>query len=111
MPIRQILLNLLDNATRYGPDEQTVTVSAHLVGSDVEVAVEDEGPGISPPDRQRVWHPFVRLDQQQGLVTGTGLGLAVVRELVEAQRGQCRIEGRDGPGTRVVVSLPVGAAP
>ena len=109
--VRQILLNLLDNATRYGPDEQTVTVSAHLVGSDVEIAVEDEGPGISPPDRQRVWHPFVRLDQQQGLVTGTGLGLAVVRELVAAHKGRCRIEGRDGPGTRVVVSLPVGAAP
>ena len=107
--VRQILLNLLDNAARYGPDEQTISITARSAGSQVEVAVEDEGPGISPADRARAWRPFVRLKQSQSSVTGTGLGLAVARELVEAQRGRCRIEGRDGPGARVVVSFPVGA--
>ncbi len=108
--IRQILLNLLDNAARYGPDDQTITITAQAVGPDVEIAVEDEGPGIAPADRQRVWRPFVRLDHQGGPVTGTGLGLAVARELIEAHNGRCRIEGRVGPGARVIASFPAGAA-
>ena len=108
---RQILLNLLDNAARYGPDDQTITISARVVGPNIEIAVEDEGPGIAPADRQRVWRPFVRLDHPGGPVPGPGLGLAVARELVEAQKGRCRIEGRMGPGARVIVSLPIGASP
>ncbi len=107
--IRQILLNLLDNAARYGPDDQTIAISAEIVGPNIEITVDDEGPGIPPADRQRVWRPFVRLEQSGGPVTGTGLGLAVARELVEAQGGRCRIEGRGGPGASVIVSLPIGA--
>ncbi len=108
--VRQILLNLLDNAARYGPDEQTIGVSATAAGEFVDLVVEDEGPGIPLPDRERAWRPFVRLGQPNGSVTGTGLGLAVARELVEAHKGHCRIEGRVGGGTRVVVSFPAGAA-
>ncbi len=107
--VRQILLNLLDNAARYGPDEQTIGVSATAAGEFVEVAVEDEGPGIAVADRERAWRPFVRLGQANGSVTGSGLGLAVARELVDAHKGRWRIEGRAGGGTRVVVSFPAGA--
>lgn len=107
--VRQILLNLLDNAARYGPDEQTIGVTATAAGEFVDLAVEDEGPGIPLADRKRAWQPFVRLGQPNGSVTGTGLGLAVARELVEAHKGRCRIESRVGCGTRVVVSLPTGA--
>jgi signal transduction histidine kinase len=108
--VHQVLLNLLDNAARYGPDDQTIDITAKVVGPYIEIAVNDEGPGIPPADRQRVWRPFVRLEQSGGPVTGTGLGLAVARDLVEAQGGRCRIEGRGGPGASVIVSFPIGAS-
>jgi len=67
--------------------------------------VEDAGPGIAEEDRERVWQPFVRLDPAPG-VAGSGIGLAVVRELAGAHGGVSRIEARPGGGTRVVVELP-----
>ena len=66
--------------------------------------MEDRGPGIPAADRERVWKAFVRLDRDRdSSVTGSGLGLAVVRELVEAQHGTCWIEEGAGAGARVVV--------
>jgi signal transduction histidine kinase len=109
--LRQIVLNLLDNGARYGPDRQTITIGAVARDGQVELWVEDRGPGVPVADRQRVWNAFVRLDRdRESVVTGTGLGLTVVRELVEAQDGGCWIEGVSGQGARVVVRLAKGAA-
>ena len=109
--LHQIVLNLLDNGARYGPDRQTITVGAEARDGQVELWVEDRGPGVPVADRQRVWNAFVRLDRDRdSVVTGTGLGLTVVRELVDAQGGGCWIEGASGPGARVVVRLAKGAA-
>ena len=109
--LRQIVLNLLDNGARYGPDRQTVTIGAAARDGQVEMWVEDRGPGVPAADRKRVWDAFVRLDRdRESVVTGTGLGLTVVRELVEAQGGRCWIEGAHGQGARVVVRLANGAA-
>jgi signal transduction histidine kinase len=108
--LRQIVLNLLDNGARYGPDRQTVTVGATARDGQVELWVEVRGPGVPVADRHRVWNAFVRLDRDRdSVVTGTGLGLTVVRELVEAQGGGCWIEGDSGHGARVVVRLARGA--
>ena len=110
--LRQIVLNLLDNGARYGPDRQTVTIGAAARDGQVELWVEDRGPGVPAADRKRVWNAFVRLDRdRESVVTGTGLGLTVVRELVEAQGGRCWIEEAPGQGARVVVRLANGAAP
>lgn len=109
--LRQILVNLLDNAVRHGPPGQTVRVSAIAGGSGVDLLVDDEGSGIAATDRERVWRPFVRLRPDAAQVaTGTGLGLAVVRELVEAHGGTCRIEDAPGGGARVVLRFPAGGA-
>lgn len=108
--LRQIVLNLLDNGARYGPDRQTITVGAVARDGQVEFWVEDRGPGVPVAERMRVWNAFVRLDRdRESVVTGTGLGLTVVRELVQAQGGGCWIEGASGPGARVVVRLANGA--
>ena len=108
--LRQIVLNLLDNGARYGPDWQTVTIGAAARDGQVELWVEDRGPGVPTADRKRVWSAFVRLDRdRESVVTGTGLGLTVVRELVEAQGGSCWIEEAPGRGARVVVRLVNGA--
>lgn len=109
--LRQVVLNLLDNAARYGPDRQTVTVDASLRDGAVVLRVEDRGPGIPPGDRDRVWQAFVRLPRdREAVVTGSGLGLAVVRELVEAQGGRCWIESNAAQGATVVVRLAAGEA-
>jgi len=110
--LRQIALNLLDNAARYGADHQTVRIGAQPHDGQVDWWVEDRGPGIPVADRRRVWKAFVRLDRdREPATTGTGLGLAVVRELVEAQGGRCWIEEAQGSGARVVVRMPREATP
>jgi signal transduction histidine kinase len=105
--IRQVLLNLLDNAVKYGPRGQTVSLGLALADGRARLWVEDEGPGIPPGDRARVWRPFVRLardvDRQ---AAGSGIGLSLVREIVTRHRGTATIEGTPGGGTRVVVELP-----
>ena len=108
--MRQVLLNLLDNAVKYGPRGQTVSLGLALADGRVRLWVEDEGPGIPPGDRARVWRPFVRLardvDRQ---AAGSGIGLSLVREIVTRHRGTATIEGTPAGGTRVVVELPGGA--
>jgi signal transduction histidine kinase len=101
--VRRILVNLLDNAVRYGPDGQTLYVTAINRAGDLEIAVEDEGPGVPAADRERVWEAFER--GSNATDTGTGIGLAVVRQLVKLHGGESRI--RDGRvGARIVVTLP-----
>jgi signal transduction histidine kinase len=110
--LRQIMLNLLDNAVKYGPDGQTIVVRVVRGGDEVVVSVDDEGPGIAPADRRRVFDPFERLDRRGAPKTsGAGIGLAVVRDLVIAHAGRVWIE--DGPvgGARVAIALRAVEAP
>lgn len=102
--LRQIVINLLDNAAKYA-GEGPVVLRARLMESRLRLEVEDAGPGIAPADRLRVWEPYVRLGHASA-VAGSGIGLAVVRELTAAHGGACWIE--DGPhgGARFVVELP-----
>jgi signal transduction histidine kinase len=124
--LRQVLLNLLDNAVKYGRPGQTITIAASLADSDVatlngntthravRLTVSDEGPGIPASDRERVWSPYVRL-RSNGTPrrTGSGIGLAVVRELVAAMRGRTWVEPAhaDGTGAMFVVVLPSASEP
>lgn len=113
---RQVLLNLLDNAVKYGPAGQLLEVglAASDDGRRVTLWVEDEGPGIPEADRHRIWDPYVRLDRDRdGSSGGSGIGLSVVRRAVEAQGGNVRAEDSDRPGsgTRFVIELPAASAP
>jgi signal transduction histidine kinase len=113
--LRQILLNLLDNAVKYGPVGQTITVGSSAAppgeGPRVRIWVEDQGPGIPAADRDRVWEPYVRLGRDVESATGgSGIGLSVVRELVTLHGGTAWIESagaRGGPGARVTIELPI----
>ncbi|MEP6493975.1 MAG: HAMP domain-containing sensor histidine kinase [bacterium] len=105
---RQMLLNLLDNAVKYGPAGQTITVGSEITGDRARIWVEDEGPGIPHDDRHRVWEPYVRLNRENESATGgSGIGLAVVRELVTLHGGRTRVEGAPGGGARIVLELPL----
>lgn len=107
--LRQILLNLLDNAVKYGPPGQTITVGTEIAGDRARIWVEDEGPGIPHEDRQRVWEPYVRLKRSAEASTGgSGIGLSVVRELVTLHGGRTRAEsGPGGRGARITIELPL----
>lgn len=109
--LRQILLNLLDNAVKYGPAGQTITVGSEIAGDRARVWVEDQGPGIPNEERQRVWEPYVRLTREAEASTGgSGIGLSVVRELVGLHGGRTRAEtGPGGRGARIVFELPLSA--
>ncbi|OYV73655.1 MAG: hypothetical protein B7Z72_02015 [Gemmatimonadetes bacterium 21-71-4] len=108
---RQVILNLLDNAAKYGPEEQTITVGSARTGTRARIWIDDEGPGIPVADRDRVWEPYVRLarDSERG-TGGSGIGLSVVRELVKMHGGTCTMESSPSGGVRVVVKLPVAGA-
>ena len=102
--LHQIVINLLDNAIKYGGDGP-VTLRSALAGERARLEVEDAGPGVPSGDRRRIWEPFVRLSAEAA-VPGSGIGLAVVRELAAAHGGECAVEEVAGGGSRFVVELP-----
>lgn len=104
--VRQILLNLFDNAVKYGPAGQTILVTLGVSHGRASLEVEDEGPGIPEKDRERVWQRFWRLDRdREAGVTGTGIGLAIVRELATLHGGGATVESSARGGARFVVVL------
>jgi signal transduction histidine kinase len=127
--LRQVFLNLMDNAIKFTPAAGTVTLRAGMVEDDgadtderglavlaptrarVEVRVMDTGIGIPERERQKVFDAFYQVDSSSTReYGGTGLGLSIVKRLVEAHRGQVRIEDNAPKGTVFVVSLPQAAA-
>jgi len=104
--LRQILINLLDNAVKYGPPGQMISVELGTVDGRARITVEDAGPGIPPPERQHVWERFWRLPRdRESNIAGTGIGLSIVRELVALHGGVVTIEDGAEGGARFVVSL------
>jgi signal transduction histidine kinase len=104
---RQVILNLLDNAVKYGPQGQRVRVSAAFMDGRVRIAVEDQGPGVEPTERESIWEPFRRGRRAVGSVAvGSGIGLSVVREIVRWHAGEAWVEEGETGGARFAVDLP-----
>jgi signal transduction histidine kinase len=106
--VRQMLLNLLDNAVKYGPAGQEVRIGAARANGVARLWVDDGGPGIPHGDRERVWERFWRLERDRGsAIAGSGIGLAVVRELASLHHGRTWIgDAANGAGARVTIELP-----
>jgi signal transduction histidine kinase len=105
--VRQIVLNLLDNALKFGPRGQTVRLIVERVDTRARIVVEDDGPGIPIVDRTRIWSPYVRLRRERSAANeGSGIGLAVVRELTALHHGVAYVEDASSGGARFVVELP-----
>ncbi|MDQ6886145.1 MAG: HAMP domain-containing histidine kinase [Gemmatimonadota bacterium] len=106
--LRQMLLNLLDNAAKYGPAGQTLTVALEGGATDrVRIRVDDQGSGIPVEERDRVWASFYRLPMHAAsAVAGSGIGLYVVRELARLHDGIVWVESAPGGGCRVIIELP-----
>jgi two-component system, OmpR family, sensor histidine kinase KdpD len=100
------LRNLVSNALKYGPPGGTVTIAASAARDGVEVRVADEGPGIPAEDRARIFDLFYRVPRSRTVAPGAGIGLFVVRALVEAMGGTVRAGGEPGRGAEVALWLP-----
>jgi signal transduction histidine kinase len=107
--LRPVLLNLLENAVKYGPPGQTVTVTVSTRAGRARITVDDQGPGITPAQRERIWRPYERLERSGDQpVTGSGMGLAIVLDLVQRMDGTVHVEDAPGAGARFVIELPAG---
>jgi len=99
------LANLIDNAVKHGAQ---VAVSLHQDGGLVEVAVEDDGPGIPEARREEAFRPFHRLDEGRNLQSGgSGLGLAIARDIARAHGGDILLDQSAMGGLKATVRLPV----
>jgi signal transduction histidine kinase len=108
--LRQMVLNLLDNAVKYGPPSQTVTIGTGAIDDHARLWVDDEGEGIPRRERERVWDSFYRLDRHaNSSVAGSGIGLYVVRELARLHGGNAWIEDAPTGGARVLIELAAAA--
>ena len=104
--LAQVVGNLLSNAIKYSPDGGTVQLVAARSGSGVRIAVHDEGLGIPEEQQSRIFTKFFRGDAGATGITGTGLGLAVSREIVEAHGGVIGFDSDPGEGTTFWLELP-----
>jgi CheY-like chemotaxis protein len=105
--VRQVMRNLLSNATKYSPGGGTITVSAMLVGGYLEVTVADEGIGLTKDELTHIFEKFWRADASSTAVEGTGLGLVHVKHIVGQHGGRIWVESTKGEGTVVHFSLPL----
>lgn len=111
--IDQVLTNLIENVVRYTTAPSPIDVSASIAGKEAIMSVADRGPGVPAADLERIFDKFYRVRDGQhpnGRPTGTGLGLAVCKGIVEAHGGRIWAELRAGGGLAVFVVLPVGDA-
>ena len=107
--LRQVLVNLVDNAVKYSPGGGRIEISVRGQDSRCLIAVSDEGLGIPAEELERIFEKFYRLDPQQTHgVGGSGLGLYICRELVERMSGRLTVESKPGRGSRFTVDVPAG---
>jgi two-component system phosphate regulon sensor histidine kinase PhoR len=103
----QILVNLIDNAIKYTPAAGRVWVRARPLDGNVRIIVADDGPGIAPHHRERIFERFYRIDPGRSReVGGTGLGLSIVKHLVESMDGHVGVDGNEPSGTVFWIELP-----
>jgi signal transduction histidine kinase len=108
--LRRVFQNLIGNAVKYGAGAGWVGVEAVVDVSRVVVTVRDRGIGIAPADQERIFDPFYRTaDVVSAQIQGAGLGLSLVKRIVEAHGGRVTVESAPGKGSSFVVSLPIAS--
>jgi signal transduction histidine kinase len=111
--LERVLLNLLDNALKFTPEEGQITVTVSDQGSETLICVSDTGPGVPPAERERIFERFYQVDNSSTRKHGgTGLGLAICKHIVEMHRGRIWVEeankevmADNGPGSRFCFTI------
>jgi signal transduction histidine kinase len=103
----QVLENLLSNAVKYSPPGKSIFIRVKKEASAVRLEVEDQGPGLSAEDQKKLFGKFARLSAKPtGGENSTGLGLSIVKKMVEAMNGQVWCESQPGRGATFILMLP-----
>jgi two-component system sensor histidine kinase KdpD len=105
--IKQVLLNLLENAAAYSDEGTKITVRARRTNGEVEASVSDQGEGIAPEELEKVFNKFYRGAQRRRRPGGTGLGLAICQSIIAAHGGRIWAESELGHGSTFYFTLPV----
>jgi len=108
--VEQVLVNLLANANKYSVADDEIVLVVEVEGPSVRVTVEDHGPGLPPDEQKRVFDRFYRGAKTAASVTGAGLGLSIVRKIVEAHGGRIGVEDSKPHGARFWFTLPLAEA-
>ena len=103
--VRHVIVNLLDNAVKYGPVSQTVSVEVDMRNGNAEVSVSDQGEGVREGDREAIWRAFARAKTPTD-AAGSGIGLTIVHDVVSTNGGKTWVESAPSGGARFVVSVP-----
>jgi signal transduction histidine kinase len=106
----QVLTNILDNALRHTPEGGSITLSAREANDQIELAIQDSGPGLKQEELDRIFDRFYRTDtsrQRDGAIPGgSGLGLAIAKSIVQAQGGYISAKSEEGKGLKIIILLP-----
>jgi two-component system, OmpR family, sensor histidine kinase KdpD len=108
--IERVLVNLLENASKYTPPGSTITLAAEVVADQLSVSVSDDGPGLPTGREEAVFQKFTR-GERESATPGVGLGLAICRAIVESHQGKIVATHRPGGGARFTFTLPLGHPP
>jgi two-component system, OmpR family, sensor histidine kinase KdpD len=108
--VQQVLVNLLENATRHTPSGTPIEISARHENNSIVIEVADRGPGLPPGDPNRLFEKFYRAGDSKTR-TGAGLGLAICRGIVQLHGGKIQAENRTGGGAVFRFSLPLEGTP
>lgn len=107
MMIESMLLNLIENAIKYSPDESPIHVEAAIREGRVQIRVLDRGVGVIPPEREKIFEKFYRIGSEETRESkGTGLGLFIVKQIVNMHNGEVHALGREGGGSIFEIHLP-----
>jgi len=106
LKFRQIFLNIVDNAIKYGPKYQSININAYQVNSSLIISVCDQGPGIHEKDRKKVWEPYFRLERdEKKAINGTGIGLSITADNLKLINASYNIKDNDKVGVCFVITF------
>src|SRR5262249_23933700 len=103
---RQVFANLIDNALKYTPDGGEIAIQAASLPDSIRIGIRDSGLGIPAREQPRIWDRLYRGDKSRAQ-RGLGLGLSLVKAVVEAHEGQVAVRSEEGKGAEFIVTLPV----
>ena len=104
--LQQVFMNLLSNGCKYNRPGGHVTIDARQDGAQVFIEIADDGIGLSPEEAAQLFQPFKRVASTPHAIEGSGLGLYIVKQLVERMGGQVSVDGQPGQGARFTLRLP-----
>jgi signal transduction histidine kinase len=104
--LKQVLLNLVSNATKYNVENGRITINAIYQDDEVQISIADTGPGIAPEDMEHLFERFYRIPGSES-AEGSGLGLSVAQKIVEEHNGRIEVTSTLGEGTTFAIFLPV----